>query len=185
MYNQQFVNIYEKNKLRIYAFVLKKTRNQTVAEDITSEVFLRFLKELQENNLILAYAVAWLYRVAGNLVIDHLRSAYYSKTNSESEEIERRGASSDTEERETEIFVSEYTEMLEKLEKDEQQNIVLTSLKELKEEDQEIIELRLAQELPFKEIAVILEGTEPAMKMRYSRAVDKLKALCATHYENA
>jgi RNA polymerase sigma-70 factor (ECF subfamily) len=184
MYDKQFVSIYEKNKWRIYSYVLKKTRNQTVAEDITSETFLKLLKAIQEDRSIVSYALAWLYRVAGNLVIDHFRSSYYSKTSSESEEIEHRGASSEGEAQETEIFVAEYTEMLAQLEKDEQQKIVLTSMKDLKEEDQEIIELRLAQELPFKEIAVILEGTEPAMKMRYSRAIDKLKALCAQHYES-
>lgn len=183
MYDQRFVAIYEKNKLRIYSYVLKKTRSQTVAEDITSESFLKLLKAIQEDRSILQYALAWLYRVASNLVIDHFRSSYYSKTNSESEEVERRGASSEGEGQEPEVFVAEYTEMLTQLERDEQQKVVLQSLSDLKEEDQEIIELRLTQELPFKEIAVILEGTEPAMKMRYSRAIDKLKALCATHYE--
>jgi len=185
MYDKQFVKIYENNKLRIYSFALKKTKNQSVAEDITSEAFLRLLRALQEDRSVSNYATAWLYRVVGNLVIDHFRSSYYSKTSSESEEVERRGSSSDNEDRETEVFVAEYTEMLAQLQKDEQQQIVLKSMDELSEEDQEIIELRLTQELPFKEIAVILEGTEAAMKMRYSRAIDKLKARCAKYYETS
>lgn len=183
MYDQQFVKIYEKNKLRIFSFVLKKTRNQSIAEDLTSEAFLKLLRAIQEDRSVLSYATAWLYRVAGNLVIDHFRSAYYNKTSSESEEIEKRGMANEGEDRDTDVFVAEYTEMLEQLNKDEQQQIVLKSLDDLPEDDQEIIELRLTQELPFKEIAVILEGTEAAMKMRFSRAIDKLKARCAKYYE--
>jgi len=87
MYDTAFVTIYEKQKLKIYSYVLNKTKDPTLAEDITSETFVKFLKGLQENRDILAYAAAWLYRVASNLIIDQYRCAYYSKTTSESEEL--------------------------------------------------------------------------------------------------
>jgi len=87
MYDTAFVTIYEKQKLKVYSYVLNKTKDPTLAEDITSENFVKFLKGLQENRDILAYAAAWLYRVASNLIIDQYRCAYYSKTTSESEEL--------------------------------------------------------------------------------------------------
>lgn len=183
MYDSAFISIYSKQKLRIYSYVLKKTKDPILAEDITSETFVKFLKGLQENRDILGYAVAWLYRVASNLIIDQYRSAYYSKTTAESEELQRKGAGTEGEESDAEVFVSEYTEMLAGLAKEEQGAQVIEALKKLSEEDQEVIELRLNNELPFKEIAVILESTEGAVKMKYSRVIDKLKALCGRENE--
>jgi len=68
--------------------------------------------------------------------------------------------------------------MLASLAKEELSAQVLKALLELKDEEQEVIELRLTSGLPFKEMSVILESTEAAVKMKYSRAIDKLKTLC-------
>ena len=65
--------------------------------------------------------------------------------------------------------------MLASLAKEELIAQVLKALLELKDEEQEVIELRLTSELPFKEMSVILESTEAAVKMKYSRAIDKLE----------
>ncbi len=57
---------------RLYASVLRSTRDQDLAEDIVQEAFLELLRagqrgELPENEL------AWLHRVAANRVIDWSR----------------------------------------------------------------------------------------------------------------
>jgi RNA polymerase sigma-70 factor (ECF subfamily) len=175
MYDGDFVKIYEVHKMRLFSYVLYKTKAKHVAEDITSEAFLKLVKELQTNRKILDYAVAWLYRVASNLIIDYQRSAYYNLTSTETEETAKKGMNSDNEEQDADIFVVEYTAVLDTLAKEEKQKMVLDAMKELRDEDQEVIELRLFQELPFKQLAVILESTESAVKMKYGRAIEKLK----------
>ncbi len=178
MYNAEFIRIYQETKLKLYSYVLYKTRSQSVAEDIVSDVFVKFLKEVQSNKDILGYAQAWLYRVAGNMIIDHFRSSYYKTTNSETEIQQVAGNATETSESDADVFVAEYNDILNDIAKEEQEKLVLESMKKLKPEDQEIIELRLFQELPFKEIAVILESTEAAVKMKHSRAIEKLKVIC-------
>ena len=177
MYDAEFVTIYENMKMKLYSYVLYKVRSQATAEDITSDVFVKLLKELQTKRDVLTYAQAWLYRVASNMIIDHHRNSYYKQTNTESEENASK-LSADGEEMETELFVTEYNDILGDIAKEEQQKMVLESMRELKDDDQEVIELRLFQELPFKEIAVILESTESAVKMKYARAIEKLKVIC-------
>lgn len=177
MYDREFVKIYEAQKLKVYGYILYKVRSQSVAEDITSNVFLKLLKELQTNRGILDYAVPWVYRVASNEIIDHFRNSYYNKTNSESE-ISAKVSENQESEGDVDVFVAEYKDVLSQMAKDEQEQLVLSSLKELRAEDQEVIELRLFQELPFKEIGVILESTEAAAKMKYGRAIEKLKVIC-------
>lgn len=178
MYDADFVRIYQEMKLKLYSYVLYKTRSQAVAEDIVSDVFVKLLKELQVKRDIVEYAKAWLYRVASNKIIDHHRNSYYKTTNTETEINEVVSQNGETGESDKEVFVTEFTDALTELAKEEQQALLVESMKKLKPDDQEIIELRLYQELPFKEISVILESTEAAVKMKFSRAIEKLKVIC-------
>jgi RNA polymerase sigma-70 factor (ECF subfamily) len=168
--------------MKVFSYVLYKVRTYAVAEDITSDAFLKLFKELQQNSDVEKYSVAWLYRVASNLIVDYKRSSYYNKTSTETEEQEKRGMHSDSESNDSDVFISEYNDQLQALSQDEAQKFVLESLVQLQQEDQEVIELRLYQELPFKEIAVILESTEGAVKMKYGRAIEKLKVLVDKRY---
>ena len=52
---------------------------------------------------------------------------------------------------------------------------VKKELVKLKAEEQEIIRLRIVEEMEFKEIAVALDTKEAAVKMRFYRAIIKLK----------
>jgi RNA polymerase sigma-70 factor (ECF subfamily) len=65
--------LYQAHVRPIYAFIFSRVGSREVAEDITSEVFLRALAHLdptREEHSI----VAWLYRVARNAVNDYWRA---------------------------------------------------------------------------------------------------------------
>lgn len=65
--------VYRAHARAIYGFIYVKVGNREAAEDLTSEVFLRAVSHLdptREERSILA----WLYRVATNLVNDYWRS---------------------------------------------------------------------------------------------------------------
>ncbi|HVC79868.1 MAG TPA: sigma-70 family RNA polymerase sigma factor [Chloroflexota bacterium] len=65
--------IYRTHMRAVYGFIYVKVGNREAAEDLTSEVFLRAVNHLdpaREERSILA----WLYRVATNLVNDYWRS---------------------------------------------------------------------------------------------------------------
>jgi RNA polymerase sigma-70 factor (ECF subfamily) len=178
-----FVRLYEKLKMKLYTYVYFKVRNSAVAEDITSEAFLRLFKAWKESKEIAEYAQAWVYRTAYNLIIDHVRSAHYKKAKPMSE-IEKKDDDKNDESLEIDFADDKIKDYLESEVKDEQITQIHQALAELKQIEREIIELRIFQELPFTEIAVILDIAEGAAKMRYKRAIDKLGYVIRTSLDS-
>lgn len=69
---EELSRLYEDFGDRIYAHVYRMLGNRQDAEDVTQETFLRALKSIeqlrQEDRL-----TSWLYSIASNLCIDHIR----------------------------------------------------------------------------------------------------------------
>jgi RNA polymerase sigma-70 factor (ECF subfamily) len=63
-----FSELYERYVDRIYAYVYYRTGDPRDAEDLTARVFYRALAHMPEFNQTGAPFVAWLYRIAHNLV---------------------------------------------------------------------------------------------------------------------
>ncbi len=62
--------IYDSYAPRIFRYIYHRLGNRALAEDLTSEVFIRFLNaRVAPDNL-----AAFLYRIAHNLMVDHLRT---------------------------------------------------------------------------------------------------------------
>ncbi len=61
--------IYDSNAPRIFRYIYHRLGDQALAEDLTSEVFVRFLHaRVTPDNV-----TAFLYRMAHNLIVDYLR----------------------------------------------------------------------------------------------------------------
>lgn len=61
--------IYDAYAPKLYRYIYHRLGDQALAEDLTSEVFARFLRaQVTPDNL-----AAFLYRIAHNLMVDHLR----------------------------------------------------------------------------------------------------------------
>ena len=67
--------IYRANVRPVYGFVYSKVGNREAAEDLTSEVFVRALAHVDPDRDERS-VVAWLFRVARNLVNDYWRAGY-------------------------------------------------------------------------------------------------------------
>ena len=66
------VSAYEAHHAEVFAFLARATRDQSVAEDLLQETYLRLAKEAREGRAPLQVR-GWLYRVATNLVINRAR----------------------------------------------------------------------------------------------------------------
>src|SRR5712692_8989729 len=64
--------LYDKHVAAIYRYVYYRVRDDAEAEDLTSDVFVRALKAMPRYEPRQAF-LAWLYRIARNAVIDHVR----------------------------------------------------------------------------------------------------------------
>ena len=85
-YIEEYLNNYKKSKdkkwfekmynlmmPKIYRFYYLKTFNKELSEDLTSEVFIRVYLNLSKTNLNKKSFMAWIYKIANNLLIDHFR----------------------------------------------------------------------------------------------------------------
>jgi RNA polymerase sigma-70 factor (ECF subfamily) len=70
-----FGELYDFYLPRIYGFVHRRTRERAVTEDLTATTFERALAALRGGRFRNEAFGGWLYRVAGNAVIDHVRAA--------------------------------------------------------------------------------------------------------------
>jgi RNA polymerase sigma-70 factor, ECF subfamily len=70
-----FGRLYQRYQRTVYGFIYRRVNNPTVAEDLTSEVFVRALRKISGFTWQGRDPVAWLVTIAANLVRDHFRSA--------------------------------------------------------------------------------------------------------------
>jgi RNA polymerase sigma-70 factor (ECF subfamily) len=65
--------LYDEYAPQIYAYLYRRVQDAYLAEDLTSEVFVRLLQAIQARQSWHTSFRGWLYRVAHNLVVDHYR----------------------------------------------------------------------------------------------------------------
>ncbi len=64
--------LYDRHVQAVYRYVFYRVRDDAEAEDLTSEVFMKALRAITRYEPRQAF-LAWLYRIARNTVIDHVR----------------------------------------------------------------------------------------------------------------
>lgn len=150
-----FATLYNDNIKKIYDFVYFKTLNKELAEDLTSQIFLKVLKNISQfksDNF-----AAWLYTIARHTIIDYYRS------NRDTKNIDDCWDLADSVD----------------LTSDAHDNLQLEKIREamkfLSTSDRELLIMRLWLDLPFKEIAISLEKKEAAVKVSFGRAINRLR----------
>lgn len=149
--------VYDAYYERIYRYVYRFVGQVDASEDLTANVFLRLLDSLRGGNCPRSNLLAWLYRVAHNLVVDTFR----------------RGASQEV----------ELSDWLEGYEPDlahiAEQSIRLERVRhavlELTPAQQQVIMLKFVEGMDSSEVAVILEKTEGAVDALQHRALTALR----------
>jgi RNA polymerase sigma-70 factor (ECF subfamily) len=69
----RFAELYEDNFERVYAFIVRRVRDRTMAEDLCADVFYRALANLGNFDWRGIPFAAWLLRIAANLINDQWR----------------------------------------------------------------------------------------------------------------
>jgi RNA polymerase sigma-70 factor, ECF subfamily len=154
---ETFVYLYDAYVRKIYNFLYYRTFHQEISEDITSQVFLQAMGKIHTFDESKGTFQAWLYQIARNLLIDEFRKRKPTEDLNAHMDI----ASGINIENETQSALN--SEALQKL------------LKTLPEESQELVTMRLWDELSYSEIAKITGKTEGSLKMQFSRIIGKLQ----------
>lgn len=157
--NDALSEIYNTYFERLYRFIFYRVSHKETAEDLTEDVFIKIFKNLSKLEQAGAFE-GWLFQIARNQVIDYYRS---KKQTVALEDVEN------TLEYETNIvdIVNLKTEQI----------IFVKLLKELNDEQQQVIKLKFLEDLENDVIAQIMNKTEGAIRVIQHRAIAKLKEL--------
>ncbi len=133
-----------RHKSRVFSYILLIVKNQELAEDIFQETFIKVIRSLKRGKYIdNGKFVSWVLRISHNLVIDHFRKeklkGTISNDNSEIDIFNSKKFSEDTIEDQlvNNQILSEVRELI----------------KELPDDQRQVIYMRHYMELSFKEIA--------------------------------
>lgn len=150
-----FRPLYEKYHPLIHRFLLRRTDDSDLADDLCSVTFLKAMEAIKKFRWEGKPLGAWLYRIAQNELRKHFRDK-------------------------KPIFVIE----LERIEcwdhVDEDQLVdsvgdLIVRLRDLPDEELHLLELRFFETMSFRDISAMLDMGESAVKMRIYRLLEKLK----------
>ncbi|MGD9100243.1 MAG: sigma-70 family RNA polymerase sigma factor [Anaerolineae bacterium] len=158
--------IYQNYRDAIYRYVYHHLGNAQTAEDLTSDVFRRFLQALRNGGGPNRQLKAWLYRVAHNLIVDELRRRKHRNHKSLDETL------GDT--------LRDDAVGLDRLAGDAiAMERVRRALLTLTEEQRQIIVLKFLEGMSNAEVAEITGRTVGAVKSLQHRGLDALRAQLA------
>ena len=72
--SEAFAQLYDAYVERVYRYIYFRTSEDSAAEDLVSQVFLRAWENLGRYKVGSSPFIAWLYTIARNLVIDYYRA---------------------------------------------------------------------------------------------------------------
>ena len=138
--------------------------NKETAEDLTSEVFEKILKTIDDFQWQGISIGAWVFRIARNHLIDHYRKMNKFKNDKSFEDI-------------VNLVESSLPSAEMEIERDEEDVLLFNALKELPEEDQYLIYYKFFEEMSNSRIAQITGLSETNIGTKLHRIRKKLAKL--------
>lgn len=153
-------SLYEEYYDKISRYVYVHIGDRTEAEDIAGEVFLKALESLksyQERGIPMQ---SWLFRIAHNMVVDHLRKAAKRKT-----------IPIDT------VQIEGGTDPMTVAESNIEMERVARAMEQITKEQREVLRLRFFGGLTSKEAGSILNKSDGAVREMQRAAIENLRKL--------
>jgi len=164
---EAFAEVYDFYVVKIFRFVYLKTSSKETAEDITSEVFMKCWRSIKskqdledDERLKMESMGPLLYRIARNTVID-----FYRKNQESNIEID-----DDMKDR----IADRNQDIASHLNLKQEIEDLMDSIKQLKDEYQEVLILKFVEDLPNCDIARITEKSEGSTRVLIHRAMKSL-----------
>jgi RNA polymerase sigma-70 factor (ECF subfamily) len=152
-----FGDLYERYMNQIYRYIYYRIGDSRLSEDFTEIVFLRVWESLTNFDASRISFKGWLYRVARNLLVD------YYRTRRKQQSLDEASDFPDPQETpEDQIITSERL------------SLVVSALRELKQEYQDVLTLRFVNGLSHAETAKALDRSIGAVRVLQHRALQAL-----------
>lgn len=150
--------IYDQYFSEVYRFVLYRVGDQTLAEDIASDVFIRLLEAVQHGRGPDSNLKGWLFGTASHVVTDHFRKKYRRPEEELPDSLPdlAPGPASEVDQR-------------------EQNRLVRGAYTKLTPEQQDVLSLRFGQGYSLEETAARMDKNVNAVKALQFRALAALQ----------
>jgi len=152
--------IHNEYYVSIYRYISFRIADPHIAEDLTSEVFVRFLHALRNKQAPRNSLRGWLYGVASNVVKEQYRRQKKMQHTELHDQIASKNASPE-QQFETNVSRERLSEAMLNLTTDQQQ----------------VLALRYGFGMPIRELAETMNKSEGAVKMLRARAITALSGL--------
>jgi RNA polymerase sigma-70 factor, ECF subfamily len=149
--------LYTQYKPGVYRYLYYRTGIRQVAEELTTEVFIRVIESLPRYHSKNVPFQSWLFRIARNLAIDHFRRHNTHQSVDIDENL---------------VIISEGTEAIVERNLDLEQ--LHQALLKLSPSQCDVIVLRFLADMPIRQVAQVLKKSEGAVKMLQARALETL-----------
>lgn len=165
---QAFLEIYDTHFQRIYDYAYYRTMSRVEAEEITSQTFLAALENIQRFEYRSIPVAVWLYKIASNAISDLYR---------------KKGRTIELELNERNMPANALNEPENIAVENSEKKQLLEYIRVLPLSQQQAIILRYIQNLPYKDIADIMEKSEGAVKQLLHRGLTSLRERMVQHEE--
>ena len=159
-----FGKLYDRYVDQVFRFIFYRVSDRALAEDFTSETFLRALRRISTINYQGRDIGAWFITIARNIVFDHTKSARFRLELTTAETVET-----------GDLAASPEAAVLAHL----TNTRLLAAVNELGEEQKECIVLRFLHGLSVAETAAVMGKNDGAIKALQHRAVKRLAGMLA------
>lgn len=163
---QAFAEIYGRYAPVVFRYVFARTKDTHLAEDLTSDTFVRAMRKLGSLTYRGAPLRAWLLTIARNVVIDDAKSARRRVEVPMPDHFDYPAAIADPE---TAVITRELADNVRNL------------LAHLSPDQRACVELRFLSELTLPEVANRMNRGTGAVSAVQVRALHKLREFIATH----
>ena len=164
----------KRHKQRLYSFIYSKIQDRDITEDVFQDTFIKVIRTLKKGNYNEeGKFLPWVMRIAHNLVIDHFRRTNRMPTFKNTDEFDIFSVLGDGNLNAEKKIIQEQI-----------YNDVRELVKELPEEQKEVLVMRMYKDMSFKEIS---ENTGVSIntalgRMRYAlinmrKLIDKHKII--------
>ncbi len=157
MDQEALAQIHETYYDSIYRYIAFRVDDPHMAEDLTSDVFLRLLNALQDKHAPQNTIRGWLYGVASNVVKEYYRKKRRANLTELDEATPHEGPGP-----EQHLDTALASEQLHQ------------AIQHLTEDQQQVLALRFGYGMPIREVAATMDKSEGSVKMLQVRAVAAL-----------
>jgi len=161
-----FGELYDRYQPQIYRFVALKVGRREDAEDLTHQVFLSAWQNIKSYTHRGFPFSSWLYRIARNQIVDFYRA--------------RRDVFS-VEDTDPELLIHDPKIELA-VERQVATGRVMSAIRFLKQEYQDVLILRFIEDLSIREVAAALGKSEGSVKVTQHRAVKAIRTFLGNDF---